>query len=48
MRTTPTPALPGAVATAMMGSFLVIIAVPFSLNAKPSKNYLATFLQTFG
>ena len=37
MRTTPTPALPGAVATAMMGNFLVIIAVPFSLNAKPSK-----------
>ena len=27
MRITPTPALPGAVATAMMGNFLVIIAV---------------------
>jgi hypothetical protein len=29
MRTTPTPALPGGVATAMMGNFLVIIAVNF-------------------
>jgi hypothetical protein len=47
MRTTPTPALPGAVATAMMGSFLVIIAVLFSLNAMPSKITWLLFFQTF-
>ena len=43
MRTTPTPALPGAVAIAMMGNCLVIIAMRFSWDVYAISQLLGAF-----